>query len=784
MYKDSSMIDDNNKQQQVSCELWPMHPTFISKVLCCPEIYSPNEYGLFEADTLRGFIADASDSSYIENTLSLFQVVPSRLGNKEFFGGRTEVINTNNKFLQEILAGRKIIRIDPNGLYPISKCCKYFRQTYQGEPYCFELDSRIAVLYHESLLPHHIIDNFDQYEVQLKNICQQFNKREKETANSISDEDLLVVEKYRYKESNRLYIKYRCCYSGFYEYFFPIQYLGKVVAVLMHGQVIEQEMTRTNIFKNYPNTRDEITDEEFNEHRSSMDNYRLNAVAERIETLEKRIDKEVLFCANNFVLDKFKTEEQRFDFEIESKIFQNARNQKANMPLSEHDFHSIFNGSLQYICEIFNADGFIRIYAQCNPMEEIHSKQTTFNLIGSSKDDGSYLKFVFKELPDELTEGVEIKELLSSLQSSVLADNDIFCIQNLLLGRMRVLIWEQYSDWRKIYPGQFKIYSDRLMSAYKAFMEPYNVLQRIQTEQKLEAAIRTSKHEMAQIIPVVVSSLSRTFNLSNVEHVEYLNGARRVVFDVIQRIKLLDELSERVSLLYKKSNDDLMWRWHDIHRMVYAMKTLYDEKAREDNMQYIIINSWNFSYNCYELYTDINYFNHIISNLIDNAIKYGLRGSKIWINLYYSSPYVPDQRFYISVVSYGKPIGEDERQHLFELFYRAPDKREEKEGMGIGLFLAKRMSEMLGYEIVCRSSEWIANKNLPLEYHYAIQKGEKITDLSRELSEVVNAERDNSWKISEGEYKYSLNEPTYRNELVITLINKNNDINFLRNKRL
>jgi signal transduction histidine kinase len=790
MYKDSSMIDDDKQQQQVPCELWPMHPTFISKKQGCPEIYSPNEYGLFEADTLRGFITDASDSRDIENTLSLFQVVPSKYDKREFFGGRTEVINTDNDFLREILDGRKIIRIDPKGLYPISRCCKCFREKYGGEPHCFELDSRIAILYHKNLLPYHIIEDFIQYKEQLESICQQFNKMEKEKDNSnIQDEDLLVVEEYLYKESNRfkeskrLYIKYRCCYSGFYEYFFPIQYFGKVVAVLMHGQVIEQGMTRTDIFKDYSEARNEITDEEFDEHKSSMDETRWNAVTERIETLEERIDKEVLSCANNFVLDKFKTEERRFDEKINNKMFQNAGNQKANMPLSEQDFHSILNGSLQSICKIFNAGGFIRLYAQCNPMEEVHSKQTTFNLIGSSEDEESYPKFVFKALPDEQTENIKIQEYLSSPKPSVLAGDDIFRIQSLLLGRMRVLIWERYSGWRDRYPGQFKTYSDRLMSAYKAFLESYNVLQRIDTEQKLEATIRTSKHEMAQIMPIVISPLNRIFRLSNVVHVENLDGERRVMYDVIQRIKLLDGLFERVSLLYKKSNDGMVREWHDIHRMVYAMKTLYDEKAYNDNMQSIVINSRNFAYNSRELYTDIIYLNRILSNLIDNAVKYGYRGSKIWINLYYSLPYVPDERFHISVVSYGKPISEDERQRLFELFYRAPDKQKEKEGMGIGLFLAKRMCEMLGYEVECKPSVWIADTNLPLEYHYAMQQGEKIPDLSKELLEVVNTVRDKSWKLSKMEYEYSLNEPTYRNEFVITLIKKNNDINFLRLKR-
>jgi signal transduction histidine kinase len=783
MCEDSAMINNNNKQQQTSGELWPMHPTFISKVQNCPKIYSPNEYGLFEADTLRGFIADASDTPNIKNTLSLFQVVPSEYGDKKFFGGRTEVINTNNEFLQEILAGRKILRVDPKGLYPISKCCNCFREKYNGEHLCFELDSRIAILYHESLQSYHIIKQFDQYKEQLEHICQQFNEKEKANPN-ISNEDLLVVGKYPYRESYRLYIKYRCRYSGFYEYFFPIQYLGKVVAVLMYSQAIEPGMKKEDIFKDYPKVKatDYLKDADFGQTELPMNNERLGAITERIETLEKRINKEVFFCANNFVLDKFKKVEKAFDDNI--KITTNGKD--GSMPLSEQDFHSILNSSLQSICNTFNAGGFIRLYAQCNPMEEIHPNRTTFNLIGRSKNEEFYPKFVFEGLPDKL-ENIKIQKyivpsLSSDLEDHDIANHDTFRIQS-LLGRMRVLIWERYSNWGKIYTEQFEIYSDRLMSAYKAFLEPYNVLQRINIEQKLEATIRTSKHEMAQIMPIVTSPLRRTFRLSDVVHVEDLVGERRVVYDVIQRIKLLDGLSERVSLLYKKSNDDMEWGWHDIHRMVYAMKTLYDEKARDENTQSIVINSWNFSYRNYDLYTDTNYLNHILFNLIDNAVKYGFRGSKIWINLYYSSPYVPEERFHISVISYGEPIDEEERQHLFELFYRAPDKREEKEGMGIGLFLAKRMCEMLGYEIECKPSVRIADTNLPLEYHYAMQQGEKIPNLSKEQLEVVNDRRDNRWKIPKKEYEYSLNEPTYRNEFVITLINRNNDINFLRRKR-
>ena len=56
---------------------WPIHPTFLSKASLNGEYYSPNRDGIYDSDTLRGFLADSSDDAGINNPLSLFQVVPT-----------------------------------------------------------------------------------------------------------------------------------------------------------------------------------------------------------------------------------------------------------------------------------------------------------------------------------------------------------------------------------------------------------------------------------------------------------------------------------------------------------------------------------------------------------------------------------------------------------------------------------------------------------------------------------------------------------------------------------
>ena len=76
----------------------------------------------------------------------------------------------------------------------------------------------------------------------------------------------------------------------------------------------------------------------------------------------------------------------------------------------------------------------------------------------------------------------------------------------------------------------------------------------------------------------------------------------------------------------------------------------------------------------------------IISNLVENAIKYG-RAEDGWVRI---SLNADKSFFYISVADNGIGMSEDVKAHIFERFYRG-DKSHSKyiKGTGLGLAIAK-----------------------------------------------------------------------------------------------
>jgi len=82
---------------------------------------------------------------------------------------------------------------------------------------------------------------------------------------------------------------------------------------------------------------------------------------------------------------------------------------------------------------------------------------------------------------------------------------------------------------------------------------------------------------------------------------------------------------------------------------------------------------------------DSKWTREALSNIIDNAIKYSPAGSKVTISIIPYEMYVA-----VSVKDEGVGFSEEESTRIFERFYRG-DKVSDKEGVGLGLYLAREI---------------------------------------------------------------------------------------------
>jgi signal transduction histidine kinase len=91
----------------------------------------------------------------------------------------------------------------------------------------------------------------------------------------------------------------------------------------------------------------------------------------------------------------------------------------------------------------------------------------------------------------------------------------------------------------------------------------------------------------------------------------------------------------------------------------------------------------------------------VLSNLIDNAIKYSKEGGEIIV-----AAKISDQGgVSVSVQDFGVGIPASSMENLFERFYRSHHSKDKVSGTGLGLFLSKRIVEAHGGTIWVESKE-------------------------------------------------------------------------------
>ncbi|MCM2350204.1 MAG: CHASE2 and HATPase_c domain-containing protein [Bacteriovoracaceae bacterium] len=92
----------------------------------------------------------------------------------------------------------------------------------------------------------------------------------------------------------------------------------------------------------------------------------------------------------------------------------------------------------------------------------------------------------------------------------------------------------------------------------------------------------------------------------------------------------------------------------------------------------------------YPIQIDTVLMNRVISNLIENAIKYAGSGKSIWVKTWDDAEWV-----YIEVKDNGVGVGPDDLAHIFDKFYRVKnDSSHSIKGSGLGLYLVKYFIEL------------------------------------------------------------------------------------------
>lgn len=96
------------------------------------------------------------------------------------------------------------------------------------------------------------------------------------------------------------------------------------------------------------------------------------------------------------------------------------------------------------------------------------------------------------------------------------------------------------------------------------------------------------------------------------------------------------------------------------------------------------------------LITEAKLLRVILANLVDNAIKYGKAGTSISVSL------AQNEKLAVRICNAVGSAGQPDPARMFEKYYRGA-KAHESTGSGLGLYIAKSMTTLLGGELDCEA---------------------------------------------------------------------------------
>jgi len=175
-------------------------------------------------------------------------------------------------------------------------------------------------------------------------------------------------------------------------------------------------------------------------------------------------------------------------------------------------------------------------------------------------------------------------------------------------------------------------------------------------------------------------------------NLEYLQRAEKSIDRMITIVDRLDEISRLESDVLA-----LNYERFDIMDLCMDLKDYFEIKAAGKNITIFINQNTQAAFH---VYADKELIRQVLSNLIENSIKYGEENGRTKISFYDM-----DEQVLIEVSDNGIGITQDDIPRIFERFYRSANGRAfNNSGSGLGLSMVKHIIEAHNQTVNVRSS--------------------------------------------------------------------------------
>lgn len=204
-----------------------------------------------------------------------------------------------------------------------------------------------------------------------------------------------------------------------------------------------------------------------------------------------------------------------------------------------------------------------------------------------------------------------------------------------------------------------------------------------------EKALSSSiAHELNTPVAVMKSSLEIYLMKNKVEDQEL----KELLDNFDENIDRISKIIE--SLLFLNRRENAISRKFDIKDLVEEIVFDLEDLAEEKNVNLIS------KMRSREIYTSDILLERVLYNLGKNAIAYNKDGGLVVFDFAEN-----EENYFIYVRDTGLGIDEEEKEKVFDLFYRVDESRNKKTGgYGIGLNLVKNIVEKLGGQVLIRDN--------------------------------------------------------------------------------
>lgn len=296
--------------------------------------------------------------------------------------------------------------------------------------------------------------------------------------------------------------------------------------------------------------------------------------------------------------------------------------------------------------------------------------------------------------PDVLTQvlSVVIAVLLSFFISRVQPTKGLLITISLMLGTfafgymsfMGLGMWFKLSH---MILGIFVVYY--IWVPFRA-IEEYQTRYTIQEEAKLLKQVDNLKQNFISLMSHDLKTpVAKIAGIADILRQQYNNtpDQKQLLDNVVQATKELNSFITSILDLTKIESQNLTLRKEskDINKLIEGIveKLRFEASAQEMEIETDLAP-------LYPIQVDSVLMNRVISNLIENAIKYAGRGKVIQVKTWDDAQWV-----YIEIRDNGIGIKAEDLAHIFDKFYRVKnDSSHTIKGSGLGLYLVKYFIEL------------------------------------------------------------------------------------------